>query len=239
MPLTRPLLAWLKSLCSTSLCRTDQALAVFSDWDSTGMRTHPPPPSRSSGAGGVGQGGRPHRPPGAQQGPPSLTVGWGWRGVKPVPKRNPQVRLPTLLPFSLLPCPQRPLPGQYSQEAQETEEEEQGLDSRFPDGYQDRLCQARRPPCGRVDEAASPAGPQPHPPAPRWTVVPGLPGSPHSPDGGPHVPASPHPATCPPSSCRRGHSFACGRGGGPPRAAPGHPLCSETLREMCWEPRAC
>ena len=103
MPLTRPLLAWLKSLCSTSLCRTDQALAVFSDWDSTGMRTHPPPPSRSSGAGGVGQGGRPHRPPGAQQGPPSLTVGWGWRGVKPVPKRNPQVRLPTLLPLSLSP----------------------------------------------------------------------------------------------------------------------------------------
>ena len=55
----------------------------------------------------------------------------------------PQVPLPTLLPFSLLPSPQPPLPGQCSQEAQETEEEEQSLDSRFPDGYQDRLCRAR------------------------------------------------------------------------------------------------
>ena len=69
--------------------------------------------------------------------------GLGGRGVKPVPKRNPQVPLPILLPLSLLPSPQPPLPGQYSQEAQETEEEEQGLDSRFPDGYQDRLCRAR------------------------------------------------------------------------------------------------
>ena len=38
-----------------------------------------------------------------QQGPPSLTVGWGWQGVKPVSKRNPQVPLPTLLPLSLSP----------------------------------------------------------------------------------------------------------------------------------------
>lgn len=70
--------------------------------------------------------------------------GLGGGGVKPVPKRNPQVPLGRgLLPLSLLPSPQPPLPGQYSQEAQEKEEEEQGLDSHFPDGYQDRLCRAR------------------------------------------------------------------------------------------------
>ena len=103
MPLTRPLLVWLKSLCSTSLCRTDQALAVFSDWDSTGMRTHPPPPSRSSGAGGVGQGGRPHRPPGAQQGPPSLTVGWGWRGVKRSPSGILRCACPPSFPSASCP----------------------------------------------------------------------------------------------------------------------------------------
>ena len=98
LPLTRPLLAWLKSLCSTSLCRTDQALAVFSDWDSKGRCGLTPRPQpwfrdRMGGTGWLAP----------QQGPPSLTVGWGWRGVKPVPKRNPQVRLPTLLPLSLSP----------------------------------------------------------------------------------------------------------------------------------------
>ena len=197
------------------------------------MRTHPPPPAVVQGQDGW------DRVVGPTAGTSIPDSGLGMAGCEAglqAESSGAPAHPPSPQP---LPSPQRPLPGQYSQEAQETEEEEQGLDSRFPDGYQDRLCQARRPPCGRVDEAASPAGPQPHPPAPRWTAVPGLPGSPHSPDGGPHVPASPHPATCPPSSWRRGHSFACGRGGGPPRAAPGHPLCSETLREMCWEPRAC
>lgn len=145
LPLTRPLPAWLTSLCSASLCRADQALESFQIGIQRGLDSPTPRPSHGSGTGRVGQGGWPHRPPGEQQGPPSLTVGWGGGcgAVKPVPKRNPQVPLPTLLPFSLLPSPQPPLPGQCSQEAQETEEEEQSLDSRFPGGYQDRLCRER------------------------------------------------------------------------------------------------
>lgn len=139
LPLTRPLLAWLKSLCSTSLCRTDQALGSLFRLGFNREADSPPAPQpwfrdRRGGTGRLAP----------QQGPLSLTVGWGGGGVKPVPKRNPQVPLGRgLLPLSLLPSPQPPLPGQYSQEAQEKEEEEQGLDSHFPDGYQDRLCRAR------------------------------------------------------------------------------------------------
>lgn len=111
--------------------------------------------------------------------------------------------LPTLLPFSLLPSPQPPLPGQCSQEAQETEEEEQSLDSRLQVATRTscRALTALRE-SGR-QAAATRWAPQPRPPA--------LPGglrslvfqAPPLPGWTPRA-RLPTPAICPPSSCRRG-----------------------------------
>ena len=163
--------------------------------------------------------------------------GLGGRGVKLVPKRNPQVPLPILLPLSLSP----PL-SLLSRGSAHRRPRRQRRRSRVLTAASQMA--TRTASAGRAD---CPAGEwtKPRHPLVLSLVLP-LPGGLRSLAFQAPLthrmedPTCPRPPTPPPAlpAVVGGTRLPVG-GGGPPRAAPGHPLCSESLRETCWEPRAC